>query len=256
MNKIYNEDCFITMGRDEMISVADVVLTSPPYNTSRHSASDKYNSRYDVFVDSKTSQEYIDWTIKLFESYDRILAKNGVVLYNISYSSEDSSTMWLLVADIIRNTNFTTADCVIWKKTHAIPNNRSANKLTRIVEYVFVFCRKTELKTFEANKNVVSVVEKTGQKNYENVHNFIEAKNNDGSNDLNKATFSTDFAVKMLNMYCRKGETVYDSFMGVGTTAKACMKLGVNYIGSELSEGQICLFEEHLRVSDMQMTLF
>lgn len=61
------------------------------------------------------------------------------------------------------------------KKKSALPNNVSHNKLTRICEFVFVFCRKNEYKTFVANKQVKSQ-SKTGQKYYENIFNFIEAK--------------------------------------------------------------------------------
>lgn len=251
---IYNEDCLTTMDRRDLASSVDVVVTSPPYNTSRHTRSDVYNKRYDSFVDNKTPQEYIDWTVDVFNGYERILKENGVVLYNISYSSEDTSTIWLLVADIIRRTGFTTADCISWKKNCAIPNNRSMNKLTRICEFVFVFCRESELKTFKSNKKVVSVIEKTGQKNYENVYNFIEAKNNDGSNKLNKATFSTDFVERLLNIYADSNSVVYDSFMGIGTTAKACIKKGLKYYGSELSKEQIELFENSAK--DTQLGLF
>lgn len=42
--------------------------------------------------------------------------------------------MWLTIADILRNTNFTIADSIIWKKKSALPNNVSPNKLTRITE--------------------------------------------------------------------------------------------------------------------------
>lgn len=237
-NLIFNEDCIVTMNREEMQNSIDLVLTSPPYNTSRTGASDKYNSRYDTFQDSKSDEEYIDWTVNIFNSYDKVLKKDGVVLYNISYSSENSYLIWLVIASVIQKTNFTTADCIVWKKTHAIPNNRSKNKLTRIIEYVFVFCRKSEIKTFNCNKKIVSVIEKTGQANYENVTNFIEAKNNDESNTLNKATFSTDFVRKLLNIYAKNESVVYDSFMGVGTTAKGCLIEGHYYIGSELSSKQ------------------
>ena len=165
----------------------------------------------------------------------------------MSYSSENSSLIWLLIADIIRNTNFTTADCIVWKKNSAIPNNRSKNKLTRICEWVFVFCRKTEIETFYCNKKVVSTIEKTGQANFENLFNFIEASNNDGSNDLNKATFSTDFARRLLLMYADKDFTVYDSFMGTGTTAEACIIEKMNYIGSEVSKAQCEYAEKRLQ---------
>jgi len=260
MNKIFNENCLDTMQRPELTGKVDLVITSPPYNTSRVGANDKYNSRYDPFQDFTSEQDYIDWTVDIFNGYDKVLRKDGCVLYNISYSSENTHLIWLVIADVIRRTNFTTADCIIWKKSNALPNNRSKNKLTRIIEYVFVFVRKSELKTFDANKKVVSVIEKTGQANYENVYNFFEAKNNDGSNDLNKATFSTDFVKKLIDIYAKPNSLIYDSFMGIGTTAKGCIETQNNYVGSELSEAQIFNFEawkEKRKEKDLtQKTLF
>jgi len=244
MNTIFNESCLDTMKRPELRSKVDLVITSPPYNTSRVGATDKYNSRYDTFQDFKSDEDYINWTIDIFNGYDNVLRKDGCVLYNISYSSEKPYLIWLVIADIIKKTNFTTADCVVWKKSTALPNNRSKNKLTRIIEYVFVFVRKSEIKTFDANKKVVSVIEKTGQANYENVYNFFEAKNNDGSNSLNKATFSTDFVKKLIEMYAKDNSLIYDSFMGIGTTAKGCVETKNKYVGSELSSAQISDFKE------------
>lgn len=246
MNEIFNEDCLLTMNREELQNKVDLVITSPPYNTSRVSATDPYGSRYDEYKDKMTDDEYIDWTVKIFEGFDKILKKDGCVLYNISYSSENTHLIWLVVADIIRRTNFITADCIIWKKGHAIPNNRSKNKLTRIIEYVFVFARKDELKTFNANKKVKSIIERTGQANYENVYNFVEAKNNDGSNKLNKATFSTELVLKLLDLYGTKGGIVYDCFMGIGTTANAAIEWGMDYVGSEISEKQVEYSSEKL----------
>jgi site-specific DNA-methyltransferase (adenine-specific) len=227
---------------DKMNKEINVILTSPPYNTSRTDgysmSKDKYNSRYVDFLDNKTDQEYIQWTVDLFNKYESVLKENGVILYNLSYSSENTYLMWMVLAEIIKNTQFTVADCIVWKKKSAIPNNRSSNKLTRIVEYIFVFCRKTELKTFKSNKKVVSIIEKTGQKNYENIMNFIEAKNNDGSCELNKATYSTELCEKLLGIYANDNCVVYDSFIGTGTTAMACNKLNLKYIGSEISQAQ------------------
>jgi site-specific DNA-methyltransferase (adenine-specific) len=232
------------MNRPELQGEVDIVITSPPYNTSRVGATDKYSSRYDLFQDFKTDQEYIDWTCDVFNGYDKILKPNGCVLYNMSYSSEKTHLIWLVIADIIRRTNFITADCIVWKKSNAIPNNVSKNKLTRIVEYIFVFSRKSEFKTFDANKKITGRIERTGQANYENIYNFIEARNNDGSNQLNKATFSTELITKLMDIYAKPESLVYDSFMGIGTTAKACIERGMSYIGSELSKPQIDHFEE------------
>lgn len=220
---------------------ADIILTSPPYNTARNSMRqdnrDRHEGRYDVFVEDKTDNEYLEWTINNFKQFDKVLSKNGCILYNLSYSSENTHLIWLTVAEIIRNTPFTTADTIVWKKKSALPNNMSSNKLTRIIEYVFVFCRKSEFKTFKSNKKVVSY-RSTGQGNYENLFNFIEAKNNDGATKLNKATYSSELCEKLLSIYAKKDSIVFDPFIGTGTTAVAAKRLGHRYIGCEISEAQ------------------
>ena len=243
INQIHNEDCFETMRKMDMNNIkVNLVLTSPPYNTGRLTQTqrsiDNHENRYDIHLDNKSEEEYLNWSVKLFDCYNQILKVNGVVLYNVSYGAENSpNLMWLLIAKLIERTEFMVADCIIWKKGSALPNNVSPNKLTRITEFVFVFCRKSEYKTYTANKKIKSY-SKTGQAYYENVFNFIEARNNDGSSNLNKATFSSDFCNKLFDIYAKNDSLVYDSFMGTGTTAVACVKRGFSYIGSELSEAQ------------------
>ena len=202
------------------------------------------NCRYDSYDDNMTNEEYSSWTINIFNLFNKILKPNGKVLYNISYGGENNECMWLTIADIIRNTNFTIADTIIWKKKSAFPNNVSPNKLTRITEYVFVFCRKDEYKTFGTNKAVQSVNERTGQKFYKNIFNFIEAKNNDGTCKLNKATYSSDLCEQLLNIYTPENSVVYDPFNGTGTTGVACLHKNMAwYYGSEFSKDQ-CEYSE------------
>lgn len=239
LNKIYNEDCIVTLRNMYKSKIRpNIVLTSPPYNTSRPQAITErsiknYESRYSEFDDFKSNEEYVEWTRKIFIAFGFVLAKNGVILYNMSYGSESPDSMWLTISDIIANTPFMVADCIVWKKNNALPNNTSPNKLTRICEFVFVICRKEEYKTYQANKQVKSQ-SKTGQNYYYNTSNFIQSPNNDGSCELNKATYSTDLCNQLLSIYAREGDVVYDPFMGTGTTAVSCVKNNLNYIGSEL----------------------
>lgn len=259
MAKIYfkNENCFTTLKNmvDANYTV-DIILTSPPYSTSRskvktEKAMDTYNRRYDICLDDMTSEEYREWTVDLFNNFDKVLSKNGVVLYNVSYGSENPSALWLSLLSIIEKTNFMIADTIIWKKRSALPNN-VGNKLTRITEFVFVICRKDEYKTFNINKKVKSVRQDTGQKYYENMYNFIEAPNNDGACKLNKATYSSELCLQLLEMYAQKNYKIYDPFMGTGTTAIACEKWGNNEtvcIGSELSAAQVQYSKERLEMT-------
>lgn len=255
-NIVYNEDCFKTIKRiyDDGAK-CDIVLTSPPYNTGRKTTSERARNenecRYDVHIDNFSADGYCDWCVKIFNEIDGILKENGVILWNVSYGNDATSNkesiglIWLSIADIIRKTNFTVADRIVWKKKSALPNNTSKNKLTRICEDVFVFCRKEEIKTFEANKKITSTNSR-GQNYYENVFNFIEAKNNDGSCPYNKATYSSDFCEQLLSIYAKDNYVVYDPFMGTGTTAVACKKMNMNYIGSEISENQCKWAEERI----------
>lgn len=252
INTVYQGDALATMYNEMDKKSVDIILTSPPYNTSSATASDKYNRRYDVYVDSKPDEEYIKWTIDIFNGYDRILKENGVVLYNLSYSTRNPALMSLVIADIIRNTPFTVVEYIYWKKRVAMPNNRSHNRLTRIVEPVYVLCRKGEEKTFKSNKELKGL-DKKGRKNYGNVFNFIEAANNDGSNKYNKATFSSELVTKLLDIYAPKEfSVVYDSFMGTGTTAKAALKKNMFYVGSELSSDQVRQFGTSKDVLSLQ----
>ena len=244
--KIFNEDCFETMRRmvEKGVKV-DVILTSPPYNTARlcktQRSIENYENRYDIHLDNMTPEQYADWTVKLFEAFDSVLSPNGIVIYNISYGTENPESYLQATNAVVSRTPFTMGDKVIWKKKCALPNNVSPNKLTRITEDVFIYCRRKEYKTYRANKNVKSV-SRTGQKYYENVFNLIEAANNDGPCALNKATFSTDLVMQLLKIYAPADATVYDPFMGTGTTALGCEKYGskdMKCYGSELSENQV-----------------
>ena len=262
LNQIYSEDCFDTMKRMEESGVrCNVILTSPPYNTGKAIKGNATNmriwdARYDVFIDKKTDDEYIAWTLDLFRQFDRVLSRNGVVLYNLSYSSNGTGKasmtdlMWRVVAAICERSEFTVADRIVWKKRNAIPNNRSSNKLTRICEDIFVLCRKSEYKSFQANKKVLSIsngAKRSGQKSYEVIFNFIEAKNNDEVCPINKANFSSELCEKLLKIYAKPESVVYDPFMGTGTTAVSCERLGLQWIGSELSGAQCEWAEERLR---------
>ena len=250
---LYNGDCLEAM-RSMEAGTVDMVLTSPPYNTCREHTiaeckdrpKEHYACRYDVHVESKTADEYALWTVDLFNEFDRLLRKDGAVLYNYGMGndsqSDSSADNWFKTMNaVINETPFTVADLLFWKKKCALPDNISPNHSTRIAEPVMVLCRKSEAKTFRANKKVSSVRE-TGQKMYVPFLNMIDAANNDGSNPLNKATYSTELCDKLMNIYLPDDHaddyTVLDPFNGTGTTGVSCLKRGIKYIGMELSEAQ------------------
>ena len=129
-------------------------------------------------------------------------------------------------------------------------------------EFVYVIVRKDEIKSFNANKEISSV-RNNGQKMYKNYFNFIEAKNNDGSCSLNKATYSSELCEKLLEIYAQPNSIVYDSFMGTGTTAIACQKfiskerlinLLKEQVNPEIEDGEEEAIDQVLLVLDEEIT--
>lgn len=234
INEIYNEDCIDFM--DNMAESGlkiDIVLTSPPYNIGIHQFD------YDVYKDKMDSREYSEFIICVLNKIEKILSANGVILWNSSFGRNNISDYFNLVSRITKDTSLDIADRIIWKKKSAYPDNLSSNGLTRIVEDVFVFCRKSEIKTYRCNKKVLSI-RKTGQKVYTSIFNFIEAANNDGGGErLNHAQYSSELCRKLLSIYARKEDVVFDPFSGTGTTELACKQMGLSYIGCELSAAQV-----------------
>ena len=75
LNKIYNEDCFSTIDRmvENGIKI-DTILTSPPYNMSKKRKGGISDSgRYDLYNDNLDEEDYINWTINLFNKFELIL---------------------------------------------------------------------------------------------------------------------------------------------------------------------------------------
>lgn len=224
---------------------ADLIFTSPPYNMTKRT--DGYNNRYEEYDDFKEEQEYIDWMVEIFNCYDKVLKQEGVVAFNLSYSNLNPSLPYKVINEILQKTNFEIADTVVWEKNQAIPNTSSKYRLTRICEFVYIFVKKGELNNHFINKEVSSVIEKTGQKMYKNYFNKIKAANNDGSVEFHKATFSTELADYFITLYSPENGIVVDNFMGTGTTAVSAFKNGRNFVGFEITEKYVNYSEERFK---------
>lgn len=74
---LYNGDCIQVMDKmiEEGIKV-DKIITSPPYNIIRPNSTDR---GYDLYKDGMTNDEYIHWTLDIFNRYDKILNGGGAL---------------------------------------------------------------------------------------------------------------------------------------------------------------------------------
>lgn len=240
INQLFNENNVETMAKMPN-SFINGIITSPPYNITTKRKDVYYNNGYSD-SDNLKQDEYLEVRTNEFKEFSRIIKEDGVICYNISYHNENPILPTLLISKIHNETDLTVADIITWKKSTSIPFQTSPTKLSRITELVYVIVKKDKLHSFSTNKEVSKINEKTGQKFYKNYTNLIEAKNNDGIKCKLKASFSEDFVENLLNIYFPIDSIIYDPFMGIGTTARSCLKNNRKYIGSELDK-------EHYEIS-------
>lgn len=254
---IRNEDCRKTIEHMKSRGIeVDCVLTSPPYNISRRVGCKKRQLEnreklYKYYDDTLSWNEYKDFLQSVLYGCLLVLKKDGVILLNMSYATNvetgaTATKMLNVVLSMCNELNLEVADIVCWKKKSALPNNRNKNKCTRICEYIFVLCRKSEYTTFMSNKKEIKGKVYTS---YSNMFNFFEAKNNDGKNKYNNATFSVEMVRNLLNMYVRDNSIVYDPFGGTCTTAVGCMRENRNIrcVCSEIDKEQCEYGKERLK---------
>jgi DNA modification methylase len=230
-NEIYCGDTVKTMEKIDDNSI-NLILTSPPYLASIRKDNHKYPGASDQIKDNQTITDYLEWMMEIFVQYERILKKDGVLAFNFSYTTFNPSLPYDLINEVFKHTGFRIYDTIAWKKKSAMPVSGHPNRVTRIVEMVYIFAKTP---TFTANKSI-STISKTGQKYYNNYYNFLEAKNNDGKVDGHEATFSSEFAKFFIDLYSKEGDIVLDNFSGTGTTACTAKRMNRRYIGIDLVE--------------------
>ena len=72
---------------------------------------------------------------------------------------------------------------------------------------------------------------------------------------LTIANFSKDIPLKALKILSDKNDTILDPFMGSGTTGVACLQLGRNFIGFEISPEYFNIAEKRIEEASKQVRL-
>lgn len=217
INKIYNEDCFLTMKRMKDKEV-DYIFTSPPYNIG--ASYKKYGDKGEHNQDDMSQNEYLDWSIALIDEMLRV-TKNHV-FFNIQEFASNRialDTLW-------DHYKYKIKEKCIWVKDHGsvATNGQVMNPRW---EYIVIFSNQNPL-----------------QKNFEDawfggrfnnvVQGIKRGKNKDA--DVNKATFPLGLPRKFIQAFGRHKDLWYDPFMGTGTTARAAILENRRWVGSELAK--------------------
>jgi site-specific DNA-methyltransferase (adenine-specific) len=276
LNKIHHEDCLDFMRRLEKEqhppTLVDVIVTSPPYNI---------NKEYGYYLDNKEGKEYLNWLYQIAQKSFSILKENGSFFLNIAGTPSDQFLPFD-VANKFEEAGYHLQNTIHWiksisfeeddigKSNGTIRNNYNHNSssfavghfkpivserfLTDCHEYIFHFTKTAEVKL---DKLAIGVPyqDKTNIGRWKSAKQDRRDRGNTwfipyptiNESRPHPAVFPEKLPYLCIKLHgIRDDLLVYDPFMGIGTTALACLTLNVNYIGTEIDEEYIKIASENI----------
>ena len=218
--QILNGDCNELINDIPSNSV-DLILTDPPYNVALYSTG---NITFSYRSDLNT--EIAEWDEKPFdpanylESFKRILKSTGNIFV---FTGHNLFGKWHEVFD----PEFDSFQFAVWHKTNPTTQVRKVSFLHSCELIVCMWNKGHTWNFTEQNK----------------MHNFIESPICMGKERIKgpdgKVLHPTQKPLKVLNhiinLASNPGDTVFDPFMGVGSTGAAALMTGRKFIGIELN---------------------
>ena len=239
--QLYNGDCLDVMSGicNECV---DMTFTSPPYYNAR-----KY-SEYESY------DAYLSFLKNVFTEVHRITREGRFVIVNtspviVARECRSSQSKRLPIPfdlnGIMVGIGFDFIDDIIWVKPNASVHNRNgvffqsrkplSYKPNCVTEYIMVYRKRTDklidwnLKQCPKEDMDRSIV--TGDYDSTNVWNISPRHT-----AQHPAVFPKELSDRIVKYYSFVNDTVFDPFMGIGTTGISCISLDRNFIGIELDE--------------------
>jgi site-specific DNA-methyltransferase (adenine-specific)/modification methylase len=249
LNKIYNEDCLTTLKKMKDDSV-NLVVTSPPYNmnlrirrkkgrgkyedgawgeyTSRQIVKE-FSSKYEHFDDNLPIDEY---NALHTEILNELLRVSPLVFYNISIVTGSKRSVFKMIGDF----NEQLKDIIVWDKGHGQPA-MAEHVLNRRTELILVF---------DKHDGISRQFLTAGNFQRGTLDDIWLVKRQRSKLKGHGAVFPEELVEKVLENFTDENDTIYDPFMGTGTTAVVAQNLNRNYIGSEISEKYLTVAQDRL----------
>ena len=234
LNKIYFGDCMELLSElpDECVSL---VVTSPPYNIGK-----EYEKRNPL-------RKYLEEQEGTITECHRVLKQSGSIFWQIGSYVNNGVHIPLDVKlfAIFEKLGMIPRNRIVWIRTHGLhASNRFSCRhetllwFTKSDEYVFnldpirVPQQYPEKKAYRGDKKGEFTCDPIG-KNPGDVWAFRNVKHNHEEQTIHPCSFPEDLIERVILAVTKKGDTVLDPYMGVGTVAVVARELGRNFIGAE-----------------------
>lgn len=238
INKIHNLDVLDGFKLLDDNSI-DCIITSPPYNVG---------IAYDSWDDLMPMLNYFEWVRSWLEECERVLKPDGRIAINIPYEvnfKKSGDGRCFIIAEYSRllihvGFQFAGVSDLKEERAHRVKLTAWGSWLSPSAPYIYnpkeavIIYYKERWKKDVKGETYFDGSPESKDEFKELV--FGEWSYRAETRGLTKANFSPDIPEKALKILTWKGDLVLDPFMGSGTTARACKKLGRNYLGFEISK--------------------
>lgn len=223
LNRIYNLDALSGLRLIDDKSI-DLVITSPPYNLrnkngkpAKLTGGGKWKSYalidgYDEYNDALPHDQYVKWQKEILTECWRCLKPTGAIFYNHKPIIRDGKA----ILPTEYNPNLPIRQIIIWERAGGLNFNIRFYLPTH--EWIVVFA-KPDFK-----------LKSQGASGIKDIWKFPQEKGN-----KHPAPFPIQLPLNILETV-QYNQLTIDCFVGSGTTALACKKLGLNYIGFDKSK--------------------
>lgn len=222
--ELYNANCIEKMKQFEEGSI-DLVLTDPPYNLGKFMKDRQTNLkklRENFFGAAGWDDlEYKDWVENMnsfFCEVSRILAKGGSMVIFMSIIKVET------IIELAQKYGLYYKTTGIWHKLNPMPRNMNLHYVNSTEAWIY-FTNRVRTGKFNNDGKVL--------------HDFIETSVTP-ANERKYGKHPTQKPMRLMEHFIEvlsdENNTVFDPFMGSGTTGVAAKKLNRNFIGIELSE--------------------
>ena len=246
---VANESCFdfVKTIPDESIKL---IITSPPYNIGK------------AYETKSALDEYYKFQEKIIDECIRILHPKGSICWQVgNYVNNGVITpLDIFLYPIFIKNDLLLRNRIVWHYGHGL---HAKKRFSGRYETMMWF---TKHKTYTFNLDAVRVPQKYPNKKYfkgdkvgqlscnplgknpSDVWEIPNVKNNHVEKTTHPCQFPVELVERMVLALTNEGDSVYDPFLGSGTSVVAAIKNNRQGIGTELSSKYCNISEERINL--------